>query len=140
MANTVTSYIRETAGAPRRVKQYQGGHNETWGGVTINIDRNYLDLGKGSSAAAETALRRTVSVDFTGYQPARRRDHPTPPRSRRCSACSRSRGSTPAVNGSYNAATVAAVQAWQARPRAPGAPAWTRRTGWPAVRAATRPS
>ena len=35
-----------TAGCPgRRVKQFQGGHDETWGGVTINIDRNYLDLG-----------------------------------------------------------------------------------------------
>ena len=27
-----------------RAKQYQGGHNETWGGVRINIDRNYLNL------------------------------------------------------------------------------------------------
>ena len=27
-----------------RMKQFQGGHNEKWGGVTINIDRNYLDL------------------------------------------------------------------------------------------------
>jgi hypothetical protein len=26
-----------------RVKQYQGGHNETYGGVTINIDRDDLD-------------------------------------------------------------------------------------------------
>ena len=28
----------------QRAHQYQGGHNETWGGVRINIDRNYLDL------------------------------------------------------------------------------------------------
>ena len=28
----------------RRIKQYQGGHNETWGGVTINIDNDYLDV------------------------------------------------------------------------------------------------
>ena len=45
-ANTSTSYIREDGWRPGgRVKQFQGGHNETWGGVTINIDRNYLDLG-----------------------------------------------------------------------------------------------
>lgn len=44
-ANTSTSYIRSDGWLPgRRVKQFQGGHNETWGGVTINIDRNYLDL------------------------------------------------------------------------------------------------
>lgn len=28
----------------RRMKQYQGDHHETWGGVTINIDSNHLDL------------------------------------------------------------------------------------------------
>ena len=27
----------------QRVHQYKGGHNETWGGVTINIDSNYVD-------------------------------------------------------------------------------------------------
>ena len=27
----------------QRVHQYRGGHNETYGGVTINIDNNYLD-------------------------------------------------------------------------------------------------
>ena len=46
-----------TGGSPTAaLKQYQGGHNETWGGVTINIDRNYLKLRTpklpGSSAPA----------------------------------------------------------------------------------------
>ena len=27
----------------QRVHQYKGGHNETWGGVTINIDSNFVD-------------------------------------------------------------------------------------------------
>lgn len=46
VANTSTSYIAEDGWRPGgRVKQYQGGHNETWGGVTINIDRNWLELG-----------------------------------------------------------------------------------------------
>jgi hypothetical protein len=27
----------------QRVHQYKGGHKETWGGVTINIDNNYVD-------------------------------------------------------------------------------------------------
>ncbi len=44
-ANTASSYIRSDGWLPsRRAHQYQGGHNETWGGVRINIDRNYLDL------------------------------------------------------------------------------------------------
>ncbi len=33
----------------QRLHQYQGGHNETYGAVTINIDGNYLD---GATAAA----------------------------------------------------------------------------------------
>ncbi len=27
----------------QRVHQYKGGHNETWGGVTLNIDNDYVD-------------------------------------------------------------------------------------------------
>jgi Rv2525c-like, glycoside hydrolase-like domain len=27
----------------QRLHQYRGGHNETWGGVTINVDSSYLD-------------------------------------------------------------------------------------------------
>jgi hypothetical protein len=54
-ADTSTSYIREDGWVPGgRMKQYQGGHDETWGGVRINIDRNYLDLGRGSVADRET--------------------------------------------------------------------------------------
>ena len=53
-ANTSTRYIPSSAWAKhQRVHQYRGGHNETWGGTTINIDNNYLDLGKGSTMAPE---------------------------------------------------------------------------------------
>ncbi|MDQ6523267.1 DUF1906 domain-containing protein [Nocardioides sp. LHD-245] len=49
VANTSTSYIAEDGWRPgNRMKQYRGGHNETWGGVTINIDSNYLELGNGT--------------------------------------------------------------------------------------------
>ncbi len=44
-ANTSSAYVRSDGWQPyKRAKQYQGGHNETWGGVRINIDRNYLNL------------------------------------------------------------------------------------------------
>jgi hypothetical protein len=52
-ANVETSYLRSDGWRGARVKQYQGGHDETWGGVTINIDRNYLDVGRGSFADPE---------------------------------------------------------------------------------------
>jgi hypothetical protein len=51
-ADTSTSYIREDGWRPHaRIKQYQGGHDETWGDVRINIDRDFLDVGRGSVAA-----------------------------------------------------------------------------------------
>ena len=53
-ADVYSSYVRNSGWMPhKRVHQYRGGHNETHGGVTINIDNNWLDLGKGSSLAAE---------------------------------------------------------------------------------------
>ena len=68
-ANTSTSYIRSDGWVPgNRVKQFQGGHDEKWGGVTINIDRNYLDLGVGT-APLPTASRRChgTPVDLPNY-------------------------------------------------------------------------
>jgi hypothetical protein len=68
MANTSSSYIRNDGWRPGgRVKQYQGGHNETWGGVTINIDSNYLDVGKGSKAAPERSHCGGVRLSYRSY-------------------------------------------------------------------------
>jgi peptidoglycan hydrolase-like protein with peptidoglycan-binding domain len=44
-ADTRSTYVSDSGWANhQRVKQYQGGHDETWGGVKINIDRDYLDV------------------------------------------------------------------------------------------------
>jgi hypothetical protein len=43
-------------GGHRRMKQYAGGHTETWGGVTITIDSDYLDM---------TPMSATTMGDFT---------------------------------------------------------------------------
>lgn len=54
----------------QRIHQYQGGHNETWGGVTINIDNNYVDAptagGSGSLPSAEDPIGE---LDFSGAGP-----------------------------------------------------------------------
>jgi hypothetical protein len=39
--------------AHQRIHQYRGGHNETYGGVTINIDNNYVDAATVGSATGE---------------------------------------------------------------------------------------
>ena len=68
VANTSSSYIRNDGWRPGgRVKQYQGGHDETWGGVRINIDRNFLNVGRGSWAAPEDHCNDT-RVSFSTYR------------------------------------------------------------------------
>ena len=69
-ANTSTTYIREDGWRPGgRMKQFQGGHNETWGGVTINIDRNYLELGSGTAPPpAPPGHCHGTPVDLNNYQ------------------------------------------------------------------------
>jgi hypothetical protein len=51
-ANTNTAYIPSTEWAShQRLHQYQGGHNVTYGGVTLNIDSDYVDAGAASGGA-----------------------------------------------------------------------------------------
>ncbi|HEX5990267.1 MAG TPA: DUF1906 domain-containing protein [Solirubrobacterales bacterium] len=43
----------------QRIHQYRGGHNETYGGVTINIDNNYVDgptVGSATFAAGDDPI------------------------------------------------------------------------------------
>ena len=112
-ANTSSSYIREDGWRPGgRMKQYQGGHDETWGGVRINIDRNFLDLGKGSIAAAETHCGG-VGVNFSDY--ASIGPGTTDVARVKALKCllKEQKAYAGKVNGRYNAAAVAAVRAWQ---------------------------
>ncbi|QIK68164.1 DUF1906 domain-containing protein [Nocardioides sp. HDW12B] len=68
VANTSTSYLRSDGWMPGgRMKQYRGGHTETWGSVTINIDSNWLDLGRGSTAPAEPDHCGGVRLNFSSY-------------------------------------------------------------------------
>ncbi|HWJ83045.1 MAG TPA: glycoside hydrolase domain-containing protein [Nocardioides sp.] len=117
VANTSTSYLREDGWRPgARVKQYQGGHNETWGKVTINIDRDYLDVGRGSYAPQEDHCDG-VNINFKTYRrlaPATSTFTPPEAQVRAVQCLLKERGRYDGkLNGVYNAATVAAVRAWQ---------------------------
>lgn len=115
VANTTTEsrYLRTDGWQPhRRVKQYQGGHNETWGGVTINIDRNYLDVGRGSIAAAESHCGG-VPVDFSSYatlKPGMRSSQVT---ALKCLLKEQGYGGT-RIDSYYGAGLRVEVQRWQA--------------------------
>jgi peptidoglycan hydrolase-like protein with peptidoglycan-binding domain len=113
-ANTSTTYIPEDGWRPGgRMKQYRGGHNETWGGVTINIDSNFIDLGAGSLARPEGRCPGTR----LGYWKYPRLSPGSAQQTRvkvlQCLLTEQGTYSGP-VDGAYDAATVAAARAWQA--------------------------
>jgi peptidoglycan hydrolase-like protein with peptidoglycan-binding domain len=110
-ANTSTSYIRDDGWLPGgRMKQYQGGHDETWGGVRINIDRNYLDLGLGSVAPRETHCGGT-RISYWRYRAlvpgAATKQVPA----LQCLLKEKGAYDGP-LSGTYDDATVAAASAW----------------------------
>ena len=66
-ANTTSSYIRSTGWQPySRMKQYRGAKTESWGGVRINIDRNYLNLRTPKLPGAKPAQSQTPPPRYTG--------------------------------------------------------------------------
>jgi hypothetical protein len=56
--NTLDSVVPSTAWANhQRIHQFRGGHDETWGGTTINIDSDYVDgatVGVGTPPVGES--------------------------------------------------------------------------------------
>lgn len=128
-ANTSSSYIREGGWRPGgRVKQYMGGHDETWGGVRINIDRNFLDVGKGSWAAPEVHCDG-VPVDLPTYAPVKPESSATD-RIRALQCLLTEQGVYDGkLSGTYSPATIEAVHAWQKQRGLVASDRWTR-TAW----------
>jgi hypothetical protein len=55
--NALDPYIPATAWtAHQRIHQYRGGHDETWGGTTINIDNNFVEGATVGGAVAAPVL------------------------------------------------------------------------------------
>ncbi|MBZ5734824.1 DUF1906 domain-containing protein [Nocardioides sp. TRM66260-LWL] len=129
-------YLRADGWTPRRrVKQYQGGHDETWGGVTINIDRNWLDLGRGTRAAAERDHCDGTRIDFTDYPalsaPSRSSNGatttPSPTRMRAAQCLLKEAGLYRAsLNGRWSRTFATALNAWQGSVRHRRQPVVTR--------------
>lgn len=119
IANTSTSYIREDGWRPGgRVKQYMGGHDETWGGVRINIDRNFLDLGRGSVAEPETHCGG-VNVSLWEYpllRPPTDTYRPPAAQMKALQCLLREQGFYDGpTGGNYNPKLVKAMNAWQTK-------------------------
>lgn len=67
-ASATDSYVPANAWtAHQRIHQYRGGHDESYGGVTINIDNNYVDGATVGTAAPAAASGDPIgSLEFTG--------------------------------------------------------------------------
>jgi Domain of unknown function (DUF1906)/Putative peptidoglycan binding domain len=125
-ANTSSSYIRNDGWRPGgRVKQYQGGHNETWGGVTINIDRNFLDVGKGSWAPRENHCNGT-RISYSRYPRVAPSTGAVTVKALQCLLKEKG-GYGGRVNGTYNEGLRTAFRAWQKSHGFAVRDAWTRR-------------
>jgi hypothetical protein len=60
-------YLADTGWANhQRIHQYHNGVDVTYGGKTLNIDKNYLDVGRGS-VATKQILPCGVRMTFTSY-------------------------------------------------------------------------
>jgi hypothetical protein len=110
-ANTSTSYIRADGWLPGgRMKQFLGGHDETWGGVRINVDRDYLSLGT-PRAPAETHCGG-VTVDFANYPRIGATSDPALIKAMQC-LLTEQKAYAGRINGKVTTATLAAMNAWQ---------------------------
>ena len=149
-ADTRSTYVADSGWANhQRVKQYQGGHDETWGGVKINIDRDYLDL---RTPAVPRAIAEPASAPITPAKPVNSMVDAKCTSSSISKAAYRRTGPrsshgmtvalqcllkqqhlyTPAVTGLWNAATTTGLTAFQRRVHHQQH-AWASRSDWVAL-------
>jgi peptidoglycan hydrolase-like protein with peptidoglycan-binding domain len=113
VADTSTSYIREDGWRPGgRMKQYRGDHRETHGGVTIDIDSNFIDLGRGSVAPAEKAHCGGVRLSYRTYPKLRSGATGSKVRAVQCLLTRAGHYAGP-ITGTMDAATGNAVRAFR---------------------------
>jgi len=152
VANANSAFIRPDGWVGKRIHQYQGGHNETWGGVTINIDRDYVGLSGPASTPPPPATTPTPPPSGTT---ADKLSDPkcTPATINRAAYRTTSPGVRTSlqvplqcllkqqglykrsVTGTWNPATTVAVKAWQTRVHHPLQRAFTQ-SDWTSILAA----
>jgi peptidoglycan hydrolase-like protein with peptidoglycan-binding domain len=125
--DTASVYLSRGGWARARVHQYSGTHRETHGGVTLVIDSNFMDLGRGTSASrdrADCGARRA-------YPKLREGDRKRPVTTLQC-FLHQLHVSTAKPTGEYSTVTMEAVARFQRAHGLPATGATDRRT-WVAL-------
>jgi len=130
-----TNKIANTDGGPylsdagwsnhQRIHQYENGVNVTYGGYTINIDRDFLDVGRGSVATAQI-LPCNVRLSFSSYPRLALGSRGAAVSALQCLLTQR--GFPTAINGIFDTSTLKALQAFRAS------------RGWSVKSTTTRPT
>lgn len=131
-AALTSSYISNAGWTShQRLHQYEGGHNETWGGVTIDVDRSYIDVGHGSVAPTKRHCGG-IRVDFPRYpaiEPPKGRTRPDAAHVRALKCLLKERGSyrNAHISGRYGPTLRTAIEAWERLHHIPVNPIFGRR-------------
>lgn len=105
-------WVRSGSWSPGgRVHQYELDTEATYGGVTLQIDRNYLDVGRGS-VAPKAAPSCGVTIDFDRYRRLARGATGAHVKAAQC-LLKRNRVYDGRVHGRYDRATFRAVRSFQ---------------------------
>jgi len=94
----------------QRIHQYHNGINVTYGGHTINIDKDFLDVGKGS-VATKDPKPCDVAMSFSSYPRLNRGD--TGARVSALQCLLNERGHSVSVTGTFGSSTSNAVDAFR---------------------------
>lgn len=134
-ANTSTTYISNQGWQPNnRMKQFRGGHDETWGGVRINIDTNWLALGRHYRITPEPAPCGGVNISFPTYPwfyLGGANNSPAHVKALQCLLTTKGLYAGP-IDGRYTRAVVDAANRFQASVRRPQYKTW-RHHDWTAL-------
>jgi hypothetical protein len=132
-ADVRSSYLRRTGWMPhRRVHQYRGPHKETHGGVTIDIDSDWIDVGRGSAISREPAhCGGTASYNYGRYATQSPGDRGRLVRTVQCLLTAR-RLYAGRADGVYDAGVAAAVRRYRTSRGLPAGTSTTQST-WVAL-------
>ncbi|NRQ49445.1 glycoside hydrolase domain-containing protein [Aeromicrobium stalagmiti] len=109
----------------QRIHQYHNGINVTYGGKTLNIDKNFLDVGRGS-VAVKQSLPCGTRMTFTSY-PALKVGS-TGPEVAALECLLKTQGFMKTIDSTFGTGTAKAIDAFRAK------------RGWSAAGRTTRPT